>query len=346
MFQRIVQTALIPVLCCLCLVACNEPEAYNGSKSFQGTPSTSTRVTSQTTFSNTATPASSQATTTHSSVTPSKAALSEAGKYWKRSGKKVDVAKTKRVLIAEFGVVFVTSRDHKIGNNSLSLGTMMRIAGVGRREYKFDDTFKANYPTELYKQFVKQLESQGYEVISLEDTLACKALEGIEKGKTGSKKRGNYYHGFFGGKGSQKVEIYPAAGMDAMGAGFLGFGEAKNVKAVNNAMGELNADMGMRVLIGVGLINGKACLEPGSSIRAFSNLKSSKMPDGTMTYWPNTNTTLTSKKTLFYDTPVVDKTQFEAFKGKVWQVNENQYANAINQVFPSFANQSIMKLVY
>jgi leucyl aminopeptidase (aminopeptidase T) len=129
-----------------------------------------------------------------------------------------------------------------------------------------------------------------------------------------------------------------------MGAGFLGFGEAKNMKAVNNAMGELNADMGLRVLIGVGLINGKACFEPGSSIRAFSDLKSSKMPDGKMSYWPQVYTTVTSKKTLFYDTPVVDETKFEAFKGKVWQVNESQYANALNKVFPSFADMGLIRL--
>ncbi|HAI14013.1 MAG TPA: hypothetical protein DCM28_20075 [Phycisphaerales bacterium] len=341
MIQRIVLNALLPVLCCMILTACNEPEAYNGSSSFQSTPTTKT-----TSHSNAISTEVSAPTANHTAVKPSSADLKEAGNYWKREGKKVDITKTKRVLIAEFGVVFVTSRDHKIGNNSLSLGTMMRIAGVGRREYKFDDSFKAEYPTQLYNQYVKHLESQGYEVISLEDTLACKALEDIEKGKAGSKKSGNYYHGFFGGKGSQKAEIYPAAGMDQMGAGFLGLGESKNMKAVNAAMGELKADMAIRVLIGVGLFKGQACLEPGSSIRAFSNLKSSKMPNGTMNYWPQSYTTLTSKKTLFYDKPVVDQTEFKAFKGKVWNVNEAQFASAINQVFPKFATQGIMKLAY
>lgn len=334
MLKRIaLSVPVLPVVCCLLLTGCGEPKAYDGGSSFQSTPSTT--GTAPVTASN------AKATTT-----PSSAVMKEAGKYWKRDGKKVDVAKTKRVLIAEFGVVFVTSRDHKIGNNSLSLGTMMRIAGVGRREYAFDSQFKASYPTQLYNQFVKQLEAQGYEVIPVEQTLASKAMEGIEVGKAGAKKSGSYYHGFFGGDGSQKVEIYPAAGLDRMGAGFLGFGEMKNMKSVNAAMGELKADMALRVLVGVGLHNGKATLEPGSTIRAFSNLKASKMPDGSMTYWPDATTYLTSKETLYYDTPVVDQKKFEAFKGNVWEVNEGQYAAAINHVFPSFATNGIVKLAF
>lgn len=349
MFNRIVQTAMVPVLCCMALTACNEPQAYNGSSnsnssSFQSTPSTSSSA--PVTANASASTSTTTSTTTRTAVAPDKATLSEAGKYWKRDGKKVDPAKTKRVLIAEFGVVFVTNRDHKIGNNSLSLGTMMRIAGVGRREYQYEDSFKINYPTQLYQQFVKQLEAQGYEVIPVQDVLASEAMKKVESAKVGGTTRGSYYHGFFGGDGSQKAEIYPAAGLERMGAGFLGFGEANNMKAVNAAMGELNADMGLRILIGVGLINGKACLEPGSSIRAFSDLKSSKMPNGTINYWPQVNTTLSSKKTLFYDTPVIDEAKFQAFKGKVWQVNETQYANAINQVFPSFAKQGLYKLSY
>ncbi len=333
MIHRLALRMFLPAMACMLLAACNEPEAYNGSSSFQSTPSKQSSQSTQV-----------QSNTSSSSSTVSKSQISDAGKYWKRDGKKVDKAKTKRVMIAEFGVVFITSRDHKIGNNTLSLGTMMRIAGVGRREYQFDDAFKVSYPTQLYNAFVKQLEADGYEVIPVDTVVSCKSLQEIETAKVGGKTRGNYYHGFFGGKGSQKAEIYPAAGLDRMGAGFLGFGEAKNMKAVNNAMGELKADMALRVLIGVGLINGKACLEPGSSIRAFSDLKSSKMPDGKMSYWPQAHTTLHSKKTLFYDTPVVDQTKFEAFKGKVWQVNEAQYANAINNIFPSFADMGLMKL--
>ena len=333
MNHRLAYRLCLPVLAGLLLTACNEPEAYNGSSSFQSTPSKQSSQSTQV-----------QSNTSSASTSASKSQISEAGKYWKRDGKKVDPTKTKRVMIAEFGVVFVTARDHKIGNNSLSLGTMMRIAGVGRREYKFDDAFKISYPTQLYNAFVKQLEADGYEGIPVDTVVASQSLQEIESAKVGGKTRGNYYHGFFGGKGSQKAEIYPAAGLDRMGAGFLGFGEAKNMKAVNNAMGELKADMALRVLIGVGLINGKACLEPGSSIRAFSDLKSSKMPDGSMTYWPQATTTLHSKKTLFYDSPVIDQKKFEAFKGKVWQVNEAQYANAINKIFPSFADMGLIKL--
>jgi hypothetical protein len=337
MLKKIALSVLTPTLCVLALSGCGEPKAYDGGSSFQSTPATNTAPVSSS--------AASSSNMSSASASPvSSVDVKEAGKYWKRDGKKVDTVKTKRVLIAEFGVVFVTSRDSKIGNNSLSLGTMMRIAGVGRREYAFDSQFKADYPTQLYNQFVKQLESQGYEVIPVEQTLASKAMEGIEVGKAGAKKSGGYYHGFFGGDGSQKVEIYPAAGLDRMGAGFLGFGEVKNMKSVNAAMGELGADMAVRVLIGVGLHKGKATLEPGSSIRAFSNLKSSKMPNGSMNYWPDAYTTLTSKETLYYDTPVVDEKKFKAFKGNVWEVNEAEYAAAINHVFPSFATYGIVKL--
>ena len=71
MNHRLAYRLCLPVLAGLLLTACNEPEAYNGSSSFQSTPSKQSSQSTQV-----------QSNTSSASTSASKSQISEAGKSY------------------------------------------------------------------------------------------------------------------------------------------------------------------------------------------------------------------------------------------------------------------------
>lgn len=273
---------------------------------------------------------------------PTKEQVKEASKHWSRDGYERKKVTGKRVAIVEFTVDYITKRDAKVGGNNLGLGMVAGLAGMGKREYEFEESLRTSLPDEIYDKFVAALRAQGFDVVSKEAVANSQAIEGVKEGKAGVEKSGGgYYHGFFGGKGSQKVRIYPVSGLPRIKDGM--FDAGKNMQAVTAVMAELGADIGMRVHMRVGLNDGRATAEEGSVISLIGAPKA-QTAGGKTQYWAQTWGTMASKKTLKSDDKVVDSKEFEAFKGNVFTVNSALYRSAILDLISRYSDMAAIVL--
>lgn len=330
-----------PVVVCLSaavlisLVGCGAPQKFDESKYSTSSSTGGTTSSSLTADSKASSTTAASSSATAAGTTPVPASVPGASSHWKKEGWwSMPKNAGNKIAIVEFTVDYVTSRDKVLGKNQLNLMTVARVAGVGRREYNFDESLKTSLPDQLYAEFVNKLQAQGYEVVSMDEVAAAIERAEMVEGKAGVKKGGTYYHGFLSGGGKQKVQIYPVSGLPRLYDGFFTFG--KNARAMGNVMGDLGAGTALRVHMRLGLHNGKATAEAGSSIDVFTGLESYEL-SGKKNYYCKTFGKIQGHNTLYYDSPVVDEKRFEAFKGNVWDVNSEDYAAAIRKFYPTYA---------
>lgn len=269
-------------------------------------------------------------------------AATEASGYWKKDGWwSLPKEASKKIAIAEFTVEYVTNRDAVVGDNQLGLLTVARIAGAGRREYAFDDTLKGTLPSELYESFVSALQQKGYEVVPMSQVAATKGLQSVKVGESGVTKGGGYSHGFTGGDGKQKFEIYPVVGLPRIKDGM--FDAGKNAQGITSMMAEVGADTALRVHMRVGLHKGQATAEAGSTISVISGLKAVQNKDKT-DYWAKVYGSLHSSRTMYFPDSVVDSKEYEAFKGDVYQVNSSLYRPAVSKLMAGYSVMAVEQI--
>ncbi|MBI1370226.1 MAG: hypothetical protein GC162_16440 [Planctomycetes bacterium] len=270
---------------------------------------------------------------------------SQASTYWKKEGWWSLPAGTKKIAITEFSVEYVT----KTGSQDYNAGliAMAQLAGVGKKEYKFDEQMKQTLPTELYKQYVAELTKRGYEVLpssALWNTPTYKKITTTEQGgtiKTGQS-TGNVFSDRVG-RSYQHGQVYVAADTIIVDMGFFAsFGNPMGKEMA--AVGEAGADTGLHIRIKAGIDDkGRAVLWPGSIIMVYAGVNNANSADNPV-YVSKTTGSVVSKEMLYFSDPVINSKEFEAFKGDIYDVQPGPYADAVKKVFPKFAALSIYSM--
>lgn len=276
----------------------------------------------------------------------SDAVQKNASNYWQKSGWWTLPASTRKIVITEFSVGYVTENVHKSGADGLSIIGMAEMFGAGRRVRDYGTGFKENFPTELYAEFVKALEAEGFEVVPMNKVTSHPAfakLSGAQPGRTQWANERNYIGGA-DRRNSVKSEFWPVKGLPIVDDDWL--------KGVENAKGEaqllydLGAQAGLRVKMQLALTDdGFAVVEAGSLVRAIYDPQNSKTMNNTVdNYWVKGAGNIVSKAALRDDVPVATKADFEAFKGDIYKVDTEKFKTSILKMFPTYARMAATTL--
>ncbi len=271
-------------------------------------------------------------------------ARTQAGSYWKKQGWwSLPKDTGRKVAITEFVVQYVTDRAENMSKNQLGLLMVAEMSGVGKRQYEFEDGFKAKLPTDLYNAFVKELEAAGFTVVPMATVANAAAMDKVSAGEEGARKGMNQGGGLFKSDTKQRGELYSVEGLSRMHGGFLGFNEAKHAQLQARVMAETGSDIALRVHMIVGLHKGQATVDEGSNIRVYAGLKNWGTAD--KPNWGNSVTgLLASTKTIYRTEPVIDDKKFEAGKGNVYQVNEADYKDAVLEIYRPYSVMAVERL--
>jgi hypothetical protein len=267
----------------------------------------------------------------------------QAGKYWKREGWWKLPATAKKVAITEFTVEFVTA----VGTQSEGLGIVpiMQMAGVGKKQYQYDEAMMQTLPTELYDLYVQELSKAGFEVVPAQAVREAPSYQKVKLSEEGDKTKSSSTSGHgWRHHHTQRGELYSAHGLVAADDSW--FASGKNAINTLNAIGEVGADTGLRVRMKVGLDDkGRATFWPGATVYAFGDVKLSKWSTPEKpAYEFKVSGVMTSKQMLYFSEPVVDSKEFQAFKGDVFHVQGAPFATAVRGVFPQFASLCVYAL--
>ncbi len=276
-----------------------------------------------------------------------------AKKLLQQSGlKRIGKGDPKTVAITQFSVEYITSKKQLSGaGNSIKSGKFglghlvakgVEAAGVGEKRYDLGEDFKKNLPNHLYALLVETLNSEGFNVLTLEQVRDSKAYNRFKtkdkaEGKTKKKRHGRR---FGGGSTVTKVDRFSAEGLVKLKAGVVS--GIKNARAEAQLMHDLDADITMRVNIRLGVYNdGKPSVEPGSIFQIVSGYTEGTMPGGKVIYNPKMSGQVSVKKQLLYGLEVVDSKNFEFGKGKIFKINSERFTEAMDAMFPAFARMAV-----
>ncbi|QNN21326.1 hypothetical protein HED60_03250 [Planctomycetales bacterium ZRK34] len=264
---------------------------------------------------------------------------SQASKYWKKEGWWSLPKSSKKVAITEFSVEYVT----KTGSQSYNAGliAVAQLAGMGKKEYRYDEQMKQQLPTDLYNMYVAELQKRGFEVIPAAKMWETKVYEEIASKESGDTvKAGHSTGSMFNdrvGRAYQHGQVYGAAGTIVVDTGFFASFSNPVGKEIS-AAAQAGADTALHVRIKVGIDSkGRATLWPGSIVNVYADMQSW----GDDNYGAKTAGAITSKEMLYFADPVIDAKNYQAFKGDVYDINGPEYAAAIKDVFPQYAALSI-----
>jgi len=262
----------------------------------------------------------------------------QASTYWKKEGWWSLPDSSRKVAITEFSVEYVT----KTGSQNYNAGliAVAQLAGMGKKEFHYDEAMKKQLATDLYHVYIAELEKRGFEVIPAENMWQTETYQEIAAKETGStSKSGQSTGSAFNdrvGRSYQHGQVYGAENTLVVDTGFFASFSNPVGKQIE-ATAEAGADTCLNIRMKVGIdAEGRATLWPGSTVKVYAGI------DPAAEYHnAKTAGSITSKQMLYFADPVIDSKKFQAFKGSVYEVDPAEFSHAIKGVFPDFAALSI-----
>lgn len=206
------------------------------------------------------------------------------------------------------------------------VGGGLNIIGIGRHQIRFDEDLRRDLPTDLYGQFVAQLEADGYTVLPMSAVTAAPAYSMVEPAEPGSGDFLMLLNLVGGDTGRVKqFEVWPAAGLPGI----------KTVRGANMndleqaLLRQVSADAVIRAQFRVGTYDRYAAIE-GDSILELAT--------------PTATSQARSRRSLVGAEPVVSEKQFKLLRGDVHTVDGAAFRDAAARIFPVYADLGLTAL--
>jgi hypothetical protein len=256
-----------------------------------------------------------------------------AEEYWQAVDiDQIHASPVRRVIITEFNVEFVKDRLTSMNSQGESVVgapdlTGVSLIGLGRQQLALDLRTKSVMAGDLYWQFVRLLQSAGYEVVTKVAIRASEQYQQFHAAQPGSGSLLTLFNIVGTDTGTPKqFEVYPAHGLKAI----TGVDGVESVEeAEQRLLDELDADLSLRVRFRVGLYGAHATVEAGSLIRAATRSGAGG---------------LVARRSLVNTDPVVANSEFQLLAGEVYTVDSLVYRQSVAQVFDAYAGMAIEQL--
>lgn len=260
---------------------------------------------------------------------------SAAASYWEPQPNQPPVRGFRKVALVEFAVEYVTEKLESLADNQpgvvihefIPIGLATSLAGAGRIRVQLDEAMRKEFPDELHKHFLEQMQAEGFQMVPMESIRAAEAFKKLQLGKPGHVDLGHAFNVAGTDVGVPRLlVIEPATGYDVI----LGTTDLRTVEQVEqDLVKELGVDAAVRVRVRVSVFRQFASLEKWSILRVTK-------ADAFGYYF--------AERSLLSDEKVVSKEDFLPVAGIIKKIDSDQYRAAVKTLYKPFLSMAVHTL--
>lgn len=247
--------------------------------------------------------------------------------YWKRqSPPPLCDGAGRRLVIAEFGVQFVTQKMKALGIDQPIVGIPLGFVGVAiwllgfeRNNVVFAESTLEELPDMLYADFAADMQSRGFDVVPANTVTSAAAYSKLKTAD--ERKSALTYQLNPAATDTGRMKAFTITTPDALPL-INGVKKGEKIDEVAEMLRhELQADVLMRVLVRVGVYRGRATVEYDTRIETLTD-----SGDGTFQ----------AIRSVISEDTVIDRNKWQLIIGETEDVNGMQYENSLRKLFVPF----------